>query len=122
MEQGHESNHQNVFNETAPAQTFIKEWALRADMAFPMEIDRDKSEFTETSATIAFKGTDTTLIIPIIDELNKNKDVKIVRFINKHPELEDTKLFVEMRQGSPVDAIRTACDAVSAFFSECKVE
>ena len=91
-------------------------------MAFPMEIDRDKSEFTETSATIAFKGTDTTLIIPIIDELNKNKDVKIVRFINKHPELEDTKLFVEMRQGSPVDAIRTACDAVSAFFSECKVE
>ena len=91
-------------------------------MAFPMEIDSDKSVFTETTATIAFKGTDTTLIIPIIDELNKNKDVKIVRFSNKHPELEDTKLFVEMRKGSPVDAIKTACDAVSAYFSECKAE
>ena len=57
------------------------------------------------------------------DWLEKNnKDVKIVRFINKHPELEDTKLFVEMRKGSPVDAIKTACDAVSAYFSECKAE
>ena len=88
-------------------------------MAFPMEIYL--AEKTDKSVTVKFKGTDTTLIIPILDELNANKDVKIVRFINKHPALEDTKLFVEMRQGSPVDAIRTACDAVSAFFSECKV-
>ena len=89
-------------------------------MAFPMEIYL--ADKTDTSVTVRFKGTDTTLIIPIIDELNKNKDVKIVRFINKHPELEDTKLFVEMRKGSPVDAIKTACDAVSAYYSECKAE
>ena len=86
-------------------------------MAFPMEIDSDKSVFTETTATIAFKGTDTTLIIPLIDELNKNKDVKIVRFINKHPELEDTALYVEMKKGSPIDAIKKAADSVSGYFS-----
>ena len=89
-------------------------------MAFPMEIYLAAK--TDSSVTVKFKGTDTTLIIPIMDELNANKDVKIVRFINKHPELEDTKLFVEMRKGSPVDAIKTACDAVSAYFSECKAE
>lgn len=85
-------------------------------MAFPMEIYL--AEKTETSVTVKFKGTDTTLIIPIIDELNDNADVKIVRFINKHPELEDTSLYVEMKQGSPIDAIKKAADAVSAYFAQ----
>ncbi len=89
-------------------------------MAFPMEIYL--ADKTDTSVTVRFKGTDTTLIIPIIDELNKNKDVKIVRFINKHPELEDTGLYVEMRKGSPIDAITKATDELSKYFSECKAE
>ena len=84
-------------------------------MAFPMDIYL--ADKTETSVTVRFKGTDTTLIIPLIDELNKNKDVKIVRFINKHPELEDTALYVEMKKGSPIDAIKQAADSVSAYFS-----
>ena len=87
-------------------------------MAFPMEIYL--AEKTDSSVTVKFKGTDTTLIIPIMDELNANKDVKIARFINKHPELEDTGLYVEMRQGSPIDAIKAACDTLSDYFSECK--
>lgn len=89
-------------------------------MAFPMEIYL--ADKTETSVTVRFKGTDTTLIIPVMDELNANPDVKIVRFINKHPELEDTGLYVEMRTGSPIDAIKKATDAVADFFSECKTE
>ncbi len=89
-------------------------------MAFPMELYL--ADKTETSVTIRFKGTDTTLIIPIIDELNKNEDVKIVRFINKHPELEDTGLYVEMKKGNPIDAIKAATDAISDYFSECKTE
>ena len=84
-------------------------------MAFPMDIYL--ADRTENAVTVKFKGTDTTLIIPIIDELNKNKDVKIVRFINKHPELEDTALYVEMKKGSPIDAIKKAADSVSAYFS-----
>ncbi len=89
-------------------------------MAFPMDIYL--ADRTENAVTVKFKGTDTTLIIPIIDELNKNKDVKIVRFINKHPELEDTGLFVEMRKGNPIDAITKAAEAVSVYFSELKTE
>ncbi len=89
-------------------------------MAFPMDIYL--ADRTETSVTVRFKGTDTTLVYPLIDELNSNPDVKIVRFINKHPELEDTGLFVEMRKGSPIDAITAACEALSAYFSECKTE
>ena len=89
-------------------------------MAFPMEIYLAAK--TDSSVTVKFKGTDTTLIIPIMDELNANKDVKIVRFINKHPELEDTGLFVEMRKGNPIDAITKAAEAVSVYFSELKTE
>ena len=75
---------------------------------------------TENSIKIGLLDADTTILMPIIEKLNENKDVKIVRFINKHPELEDTGLYVEMRQGSPIDAIKAACDTLSDYFSECK--
>lgn len=85
-------------------------------MAFPMDIYL--AEKTETSVTVKFKGTDTTLITPLIDELNANPDVKIVRFINKHPELEDTALFVEMRSGDALAAIEKAARDVAAYFKQ----
>ncbi len=74
------------------------------------------AEKTDKSVTIKFKGTDTTLVSPIMDVLDKNPDVKIVRFINKHPELEDPALVVEMHNGNPVEAIKDACDKVSEYY------
>ena len=73
-------------------------------------------EKTDKTITIKFKGTDTTLISPIMDMLDKDEDVKIVRFINKHPELEDPALVVETREGDPVAAIKRAADAVSEYY------
>ncbi len=55
--------------------------------------------------------------MPILDELDKNKDVKIVRYVDSHPELVEPMLIVEMREGSPVDAVKGAAMAVSQFFS-----
>lgn len=85
-------------------------------MAFPMDIYL--AEKTETSVTVKFKGTDTTLIIPLIDELNANPDVKIVRFINKHPELEDTALFVDMKSGDALAAIEKAARDVATYYKQ----
>jgi DNA-directed RNA polymerase subunit L len=74
-------------------------------------------EKTEKTIKISFKEPDSTLIMPILDELDKNKDVKIVRYVDSHPELVEPMLIVEMREGSPVDAVKGAAMAVSQFFS-----
>lgn len=74
-------------------------------------------EKTEKTVKISFKEPDSTLIVPIIDELDKNKDVKIVRYIDTHPELEEPILYVEMHKGSVTEAVRNAAMAVSEFFS-----
>lgn len=74
-------------------------------------------EKTEKTIEISFKEPDSTLIMPILDELDKNKDVKIVRYVDSHPELVEPMLIVEMREGSPVDAVKEAAMAVSQFFS-----
>ena len=51
---------------------------------------------TEKTIKIGIKDADTTLITPIIEALNGNKNVKIVRYIETHPELDTPALYVEM--------------------------
>ncbi len=74
------------------------------------------AEKTDRSVTLKFKGIDTTLISPIMDVLDKDDDVRIVRYINTHPELDDPALVVETREGDPVEAVRKAAMAVSEYF------
>lgn len=95
-------------------------------MAFPMKVylaekKEDSVTFKFTSAdpvkgSDSIRGTDTTLIMPLLEELNANEDVKIARFINKHPELEDTALYIQMKKGDPVEAIKKAADALAVYF------
>ena len=77
-------------------------------------------ERTENSIKIVIRDADTTIVMPIIEKLNDNKDVKIVRFIETHPELEMPELYVEMYEGDPVPAIIEAADEISAYFSDIK--
>lgn len=72
---------------------------------------------TEKSIKIGIRDADTTLVMPIIEKLNENKDVKIVRFIETHPELDTPELYVEMYEGDPVQAITDATDKISDYFS-----
>ena len=73
----------------------------------------DKSEKT---IKIGIKDADTTLITPIIEALNANKDVKIVRYIETHPELDMPALYVEMYEGDPQAAIKAAAEELSAYY------
>ncbi len=77
-------------------------------------------ERTENSIKIGIRGAVTTIVMPIIEKLNDNKDVKIVRFIETHHELEMPELYVEMYEGDPVPAIIEAADEISAYFSDIK--
>ena len=73
----------------------------------------DKSEKT---IKIGIKDADTTLITPIIEALNGNKKVKIVRYIETHPELDMPALYVEMYEGDPQAAIKAAAEELSAYY------
>lgn len=74
-------------------------------------------ERTENSIKIGINDADTTLVMPLIEKLNDNKKVKIVRYIETHPELDMPELYVEMYEGDPVSAIVDAADEISQYFS-----
>jgi len=74
-------------------------------------------EQTDKTIKIGIKDADTTLITPIIERLNNNKDVKIVRFIETHPELDTPALYVEMRKGDAKAAIVAAANELSEYFA-----
>ena len=78
------------------------------------------AEKTDKSVKIMFKGTDTTLVNPIMDELDRDSEVKIVRYINTHPELNEPALYVETVEKDPVEVIAAAADRVSEYFSAIK--
>ena len=53
-------------------------------------------ERTDDSVTLAFKDANLTLITPLMKELYDDEDVDLVRYIDKHPELEDRRLYVRV--------------------------
>ena len=75
-------------------------------------------EKTENSATIAFDDANLSLITPIMRALNDDENVELVRYIDEHPELKDRKLFVQVKDGDPLDAFKRAADVVADYFSE----
>ena len=77
-------------------------------------------EKTSDSITIKIKDTDTTLITPLLDRLNADKNVKIVRYVDKHPELEQPVLIVQTIKGKPEDAIKKAATSIAEYFSTVK--
>ena len=77
-------------------------------------------ERTDDSVTLAFKDANLTLITPLMDELYRDDDVELVRYIDKHPELEDRRLYVRVKKGDPIEAIKKASGAVSEYYSTLK--
>lgn len=74
-------------------------------------------ERTDDSVTLAFKDANITLITPLMDALYRDADVELVRYIDKHPELEDRQLYVKVRKGDAVAAIARASESISGYFS-----
>ena len=74
-------------------------------------------EKTDKSVKLGFKDANLTIINPIIKALNENPDVKLVRYVDPHPELQDRALFVEVRNGDVMEAIEKATQSVSAYYT-----
>lgn len=77
-------------------------------------------EKTDKTITIGFKDANSTIITPMINALNDDKNVTIVRYIDQHPELLDVMLYIEVKKGKPEDAVNKASKAVSSYFSSVK--
>ncbi len=75
-------------------------------------------EKTDNSISLGLKDKDVTIIQPLIDMLYRNPDVVLVRHIEKHPELEDNILFVQVGKGDPLTALKQAADSLSEYFAE----
>ena len=64
----------------------------------------------------ALKDANTTIIEPIIEELNKDKNVVFARYVVDHPDLTDPVLEVRVSSGTPAEAIKAAAEKVQAVF------
>ena len=78
-------------------------------------------EKTNDSVTIRIKDANMTLITPLLNKLSDDANVSIVRYVDKHPELEDPVLFVSTKKGTPEEAIKKAANAISEYYSKLNV-
>ena len=74
-------------------------------------------EDTGDSAIIGFKDANLTLITPIMKALYDDSNVEMVRYVDKHPELDDRTLYVKVKKGNALDAIKKASKAVAEYYS-----
>ncbi|MCL2786211.1 MAG: hypothetical protein FWD81_03185 [Methanomassiliicoccaceae archaeon] len=91
-------------------------------MVFEGNMELNLVERTKDSVTIRIKDADMTLIQPLLNKLSGDDDVSIVRFVDKHPELEDPVLMVSTKKGAPQDAIKRAAAAISEYYSNLSVK
>jgi len=74
-------------------------------------------EKTKTSIKVGFKDANLTLITPLINALNEDSNVTLVRYIDKHPELVDRALYVEVSKGDPAKTVAKAAESISKFYT-----
>ncbi len=66
---------------------------------------------------LGLKNHSTTIIEPIIGELNADDAVEYCRYIVDHPDLDDPYLEIRVRSGTPEEALKRASAAVGDYFS-----
>lgn len=75
-------------------------------------IEKDKK-----SVKLGFKEANLTFITPLIKALNEDSNVTLVRYLDRHPELEDRAIYVEVSKGDPLKAVEKAAESVSKYYS-----
>lgn len=71
----------------------------------------------ENTLRLGLKNHNTTIIEPLIQELNQDAAVEYCRYIVDHPDLDDPYLEVKVRSGTPEEALKRAAAAVGDYFS-----
>ena len=84
-----------------------------------MQIVVQKEE--DMTVWFALKDASTTVVEPIIEELNEDKNVVFARYTVDHPDLTDPVLEVKVSVGTPQQAVKKAAEKVNKVFAGIKV-
>lgn len=90
---------------------------MRDGKRMQVYILRDEGE----TVRFGLRDSDSTMVEPIIEFLNKDKNVVFARYIVDHPDLTDPILEVKVSSGSPKEAVKKAVTAVGDVFKNVSV-
>ncbi|MBE6526612.1 MAG: DNA-directed RNA polymerase subunit L [Thermoplasmata archaeon] len=71
----------------------------------------------ENVVRFGLKEPNSTIIEPIIEALNQDKNVVFARYIVDHPDLDDHVLEVKVSAGTPEEAVKKAAESVKQIFA-----
>ncbi|MHC1635446.1 MAG: RpoL/Rpb11 RNA polymerase subunit family protein [Candidatus Methanospirareceae archaeon] len=72
----------------------------------------------EKEVKIEVEGEDHTILAPLRSKLLENENVIIATYTIKHPLLSKPELYVKMREGDPLEAIKLALSSLYLEFEE----
>ncbi len=67
---------------------------------------------------IEIEGEDHTLLAPLTSKLLENEKVKIATYNIKHTLMSNPVLYVKMKDGDPIEAVKSAAGALASEFEE----
>jgi DNA-directed RNA polymerase subunit L len=78
------------------------------------------AEKTKDSITVRIRDPNMTLITPILKKLSDDNNVSLMRYVEKHPELEDSAIIIKTVKGDPEEALKKAVASIAEYFSGIK--
>jgi len=67
---------------------------------------------------IEIEGEDHTLLAPLASKLLENEKVDIATYSIKHTLMSNPVLYVKMRDGDPIEAVKSAAASLASEFEE----
>ncbi len=75
-------------------------------------------EKKEKEVKIEIEGEDHTLLAPLTSKLLENEKVYIATYNIKHTLMSNPVLYVKMREGDPIEAVKSAAASLASEFEE----
>ncbi|HUV79488.1 MAG TPA: DNA-directed RNA polymerase subunit L [Candidatus Bathyarchaeia archaeon] len=75
-------------------------------------------EAKENVVRIEIEGEDHTLLAPLTSKLLENEQVDIATYSIKHTLRSNPVLYVKMKEGAPLEAVKSAVAALASEFEE----
>lgn len=54
------------------------------------------------------ENSDYTLLIPLVEELNRDEEVEYAKYTIRHPTLDNPRLYIKVKKGKPQAAVKRA--------------
>ena len=75
-------------------------------------------EKKEKEVRIEIEGEDHTLLAPLMSKLLENEKVDLATYNIKHTLMSNPVLYVKMKEGDPIEAVKSAAASLASDFEE----